>query len=84
MVTKLEKCLTHFLRHIVFALLQRLHVGRRATRGGIWGKALHSNFDICRNFQRIKMKFYIVIIFKKPYWNFSLFCWLIISLQDLP
>jgi len=30
------------------------------------------------------MKFYIVIIFKKPYWNFSLFCWLIISLQDLP
>jgi len=58
--------------------------GQARNQGGIWGKALHSNFDICRNFQRIKMKFYIVIIFKKPYWNFSLFCWLIISLQDLP
>jgi len=21
------------------------------------------------------MKFYILIIFKKPYWNFSLSCW---------
>ena len=37
------------------------------TGGGIWGicppenfKMLHSNFDICRNFQRIKMKFYIL------------------------
>ena len=30
-------------------------------------KTLHSNFDICRNFQRIKMKFYILIIFKKSY-----------------
>jgi len=28
-------------------------------------KTLHSNFDICRNFQRIKVKFYILIIFKK-------------------
>ena len=37
-------------------------------------KTLHSNFDICRNFQRIKMKFYILIIFKKSYWNFSLSC----------
>jgi len=26
-------------------------------------KTLHSNFDICRNFERIKMKFYILIIF---------------------
>jgi len=34
-------------------------------------KTLHSNFDICRNFQRKKMKFYILIIFKKLYWNFS-------------
>jgi len=25
-------------------------------------KTLHSNFDICRNFQRIKMKFYILIM----------------------
>jgi len=24
-------------------------------------KTLHSNFDICRNFQKIKMKFYILI-----------------------
>jgi len=37
-------------------------------------KTLHSNFDICRNFQRIKMKFYILIILKKSYWNFSLSC----------
>jgi len=29
------------------------------------------------------MKFYILIIFKKSYWNFSLSCSLIISLQDL-
>ena len=60
---------------------------RRATRGGIFPpeifKALHSNFDICRNFQRIKMKFYILIIVKKFYWNFSLSCSLIIFLQDL-
>jgi len=27
------------------------------------------------------MKFYILIIFKKSYWNFSLSCSLIISLQ---
>jgi len=47
-------------------------------------KTLHSNFDICRNFQRMKMKFYILIIFKKSYCNFSLSCSLIIiSLQDL-
>jgi len=25
-------------------------------------KTLHSNFDICRNFQRIKMKFYTLIM----------------------
>jgi len=35
-------------------------------------KILHGNFDICRNFQGIKMKFFILIIFKKSYWNFSL------------
>jgi len=61
-----------------------------ARRGGIWGiypseifKTLHSNFDNCGNFQRIKMKFYILIIFKKSHLNFSLSCSLIISLQDL-
>jgi len=27
-------------------------------------KALHSKFDICSNFQRIKIKFYILIIFR--------------------
>jgi len=42
-------------------------------------KTLHSCFDNCRNFQRIKMKFYILIIFKISYWNFSLSCSLIIS-----
>ena len=64
---------------------------RCATRGGIWGiclpkifKTFHSNFDICRNFQRIKMKFYILIIFKISHWNFSLSCSLkFVSLQDL-
>jgi len=53
--------------------------GRRATRGRHLGhlpppeifKTVHSNFGICRNFQRITMKFYILIIFKKSYWNFS-------------
>jgi len=47
-----------------------------AQQGGAFGafaptpeifKTLHSNFDICRNFQRIKMKFYILINFKKSY-----------------
>ena len=57
---------------------------RRATKGGgavgacappeIF-KILHGNFDICRNFQRIKQKFFILIIFKKSYWNFSLSFW---------
>jgi len=65
---------------------------RRETRGGAFEanapakifKALHSNFDIYKNFQRMKMKFYILIIFKKLYWNFSLRCSLIIIyLQDL-
>jgi len=60
----------------------------RATRwGGIWPpaifKTLRISFDICSNFQRIKNKVYILIIFKKSYWNFSLSCLLIISLQDL-
>jgi len=52
----------------------------RNQGGGIWGichpeifKTLRSNFDICRNFQRIKMRFYILIIFKKSYWNFGIF-----------
>jgi len=41
---------------------------------GIWGvclpeifKTLHSNFDICRNFQTIDMKFCILIILKKSF-----------------
>jgi len=49
--------------------------------GGMWGICLPP-----RNFQnsaRIKMKFYILITSKKSYWNFSLSCSLIISLQDL-
>jgi len=56
---------------------------RRSTRAGHLGafgspeifKTLHRNFDICRNFQRIKMKFYIPIIFKKSSWNISLSYW---------
>jgi len=48
---------------------------RRATRGGHLGhlpppeifKTLPSNFDICRNFQTIKLKFCIFIIFKKSF-----------------
>jgi len=53
-------------------------------------KIFHSKFDICRNFQRIKMKFYILIISKKSHLNFSLSCSfffvllvIIVSLQDL-
>jgi len=33
-------------------------------------KTLHSNFDIYRNCQRIKMKFYILNIFKKFFFEF--------------
>jgi len=55
------------------------HKTRRAIRGeGTFAafappeifKTLHRNFKICRNFQRIKMKFYVLVIFKKSYWNF--------------
>jgi len=42
-------------------------------------KTLHSNFDICRNCHIIKLKFCILINFKKSYLNFSLSYWLIIS-----
>ena len=60
---------------------------RRATRGEFAPpeifKTLHSKFDICSNFQRIKMKFYILIIFKILYANFSLSSWLFLSSQDL-
>jgi len=38
-------------------------------------KTLHSNFDIYRNFHKIKMKFYIPNFFKKSSWNFSLSYW---------
>jgi len=38
-------------------------------------KTLQSNFDIWRNFQRLKMEFYILIIFKKSHWDFSLSYW---------
>jgi len=37
---------------------------RCATRGGICPHRNFSNFDICRNFQILKMKFYILIIFR--------------------
>ena len=34
-------------------------------------KTLHSNFDICRNFKRVKMNFYIVNVFQKSFiWIF--------------
>jgi len=46
-------------------------------------KTLHSKFDICRNFQRMKMKFRSKIIFKKSYLKFFLSHRLIIALQDL-
>jgi len=50
-------------------VLINIDQGRRATRGGIFRpeifKTLHSNFDICRNFQIIKLKYCILIIFKK-------------------
>jgi len=79
--------------HLLQFLLYSSTGGRGgATRGGAFKpfappeifKTLRSNFDICRNFQRIKMKLYILIILKKYDWNFSLSCSLIIiSLQDL-
>jgi len=45
----------------------KMITARRATRGGHLlipenFKALHSNFEICRNFQRIKMEFGVLII----------------------
>jgi len=40
-------------------------------------KTLHCNFDICRNFHKIKMKFCILVLYKKPSLNFSLYYWLI-------
>jgi len=33
-------------------------------------KTLHSNFDICRNFQRIKMKFLVFYSFRKGLFEF--------------
>jgi len=33
-------------------------------------KSLHSNFDIYRNVQRFKMKFYFLIIFEKTLFEF--------------
>jgi len=69
-----------------------LESGAQPGGGGAFGafappeifKTLHSNFDICRNFQIIKLKYSILIIFmKKTYKNFSLSYWLIISLQDI-
>jgi len=46
---------------------EQIQTGSGAQPGGEFAlpeifKTLHSNFDICRNFQRIKMKFYILII----------------------
>jgi len=45
----------------------KMITARRATRGGHLlipenFKTLHSNFEICRNFQRIKMEFGVLII----------------------
>jgi len=42
------------------------------------------NFEICKNFQIMTMKFSILIIFMESYWKFSMSYWQIISLQDLP
>jgi len=64
-------------------------INQARNRGGAFGppeifKTFHRNFDIRRNFQRIKMKFlYCNYFSEKCYPNFSLSNWLIISLQDL-
>jgi len=51
------------------------HQGGKCTPENF--KTLHSNFDICRNFQTIKMKFYILIILRNLIWIFlCLACWL--------
>jgi len=47
-------------------------------------KLLHSNFDVWRNFQIIKLKFCILIIFKKSFTSiFLCLYWLIVPLQDI-
>ena len=58
--------------NISLVLAAYCHTG--AQPGRLWGclppenfKTLHSNFDISRNLQRIKMRFSILIIFKKSY-----------------
>ena len=86
-ILQINYFLFHFNRTNLSVSFPLLYI-RCATRGVEFGafvppkifKTLHSNFDICRNFQR-KMKFYILIIFKKSYLIFSLSCSLI-SLQE--
>jgi len=46
-------------------------------------KTFHSNFDICRNLQIIKLKLCILIILRKVLLKLFLSYWLIISLQDI-
>ena len=62
------------LYYVLFCLFLSTSVLQQArNHGGHLGhfpppeifKTLHSNFGICRNFQRIKMKFCIQIIFQK-------------------
>ena len=71
------------MRILLLGYSRDMHI-RRATKGGGAFRAfappeilktLHSNFNICRNFQITKMQFYILIIFEKSYWNFSLSYW---------
>jgi len=68
--------------YVLKTSIEKLLYIRRAIKGGGISppeifKTLHSNFDICRNFQIIKLKYCILIIFKKSYSNFSLSYWLI-------
>jgi len=67
------KCwISTFSGHIITFITQHTRSHAR-NQGGYLGrfsspenfKTLHSNFDICRNIQKIKMKSYILIIFKR-------------------
>jgi len=42
-------------------------------------KTLHSNFDICRNFQTMKLKFCILIIFKESFTVLEFFFVLLVN-----
>jgi len=68
-----EKHALYFVQNLLIPKSVARHLDTSAQPGGgAFGafpppeifKTLHSNFDICRSFQRIKMKFYILMILR--------------------